>query len=205
MKNAKDIMSENPGKVVTQYEFMTVFSKAWHQAMTIPNIISAFHTTGVYPFNRCAIDINDSTAPVDPGSESLADKTGLAFIPFYTPIRSHKSKSGTAAPFTDSASKDSDDDSTDFTEEEYVRYIKQLEGYDIASDFRYKLWLKKYGSGMPKRSGQLEACSDIPSNLLLGEAIASKSVIKQFLPKVPQMRSGHFYEDICKSIDKYRK
>ena len=54
--------------------------------------------------------------------------------------------------------------------------------------------MKKYGSGTPKRSGQLEARSDIPSNLLLGEAITSKSVVKQFLPKVPQLRSDHSYE-----------
>ena len=186
-------MSKNPGKVVTQYEFMTVFSKAWYQAMIIPNIVSAFRTTGVYPFNRNAIDIDDSNAPIGPGSESLAEKTGLAFIPFYTPIRLRTSKSETAAPLTDS--HDSDDDSTNFTEEEHARYIRRLEeGYDIASDFRYKLWLKKYGSGTPKRSGQLEACSDIPSNLLLGEAITSKSVVKQFLPKVPQLRSDHSYE-----------
>ena len=94
-------MSKNPGKVVTQYEFMTVFSKAWYQAMIIPNIISAFRTTGVYPFNHNAIDIDDSNAPIGPGSESLAEKTGLAFIPFYTSIHSRTSKSETAAPLTD--------------------------------------------------------------------------------------------------------
>ena len=88
--------------------------------MTIPNISSAFCTTGIYPFKHSAIDID---APIDPGSESLADKTGLAFIPFYTPNHSHKSKYVTANS-TNTSSQDSNDNSIDFTEEEHARYVR---------------------------------------------------------------------------------
>ena len=45
----------NPGKVVTQYEFMDLFSRVWCKAMTAPNIMSAFRTTGVYAYNRQAV------------------------------------------------------------------------------------------------------------------------------------------------------
>ena len=51
MKNAK-IHSKNPGKVVTQYDFMSTFSKEWYKAMVIPNIVAAFRTTGIYPLKR---------------------------------------------------------------------------------------------------------------------------------------------------------
>ena len=48
-------MSKNPGKVLTEYEFMPVFSKSWYRAMTIPNMMAAFRITGVYPFSRDAV------------------------------------------------------------------------------------------------------------------------------------------------------
>ena len=111
--------------------------------------------------------IEDPTAPIDTVSESLAEETGLPYIHFYTPIRSHRSKSVTHSMDQD-ASSDCDSSSDDaFTEEEHTRYMKQLEeGYDITSDSRYNLWLKK-------RSELVRAQSDVPNNLLLGEAIKS--------------------------------
>ena len=43
---------ENPGKVVTRYQFSQLFGQAWMKAMTPPNIISGFSVTGIYPTNR---------------------------------------------------------------------------------------------------------------------------------------------------------
>ena len=175
-------MSRNPRKVVTHN---TVFSRAWYKAMTIPNIISAFRTTGVFPLNRTAIDTcDDSTIPLDSGSESLAEKTGLAFIPFYTPIRSHSRKTA-----TDITNEYSDED---FTEEERQIYIRRLEeGYDITTDLRYNFWLKKYTCSSVTTNES--ASADTPSNLLLGE-VQSKSVVQRFLPKLPQSSGSHSYE-----------
>ena len=42
----------NPGKVVTRYQFSTLFGRAWLRAMTPKNIISGFSVTGVYPTDR---------------------------------------------------------------------------------------------------------------------------------------------------------
>ena len=72
----------NPGKVVTQYEFMDLFSRAWCKAMTVSNIMSAFRTTGVYPYNRQAVFLPEKQV-FDP--KSLASSTGLAYIPLYSP------------------------------------------------------------------------------------------------------------------------
>ena len=58
-------MGQNPGKVVTQYNFSELFSKAWYRSMTIPNAMAAFHTTGIYPFNHSAIQVMDNTPPVN--------------------------------------------------------------------------------------------------------------------------------------------
>ena len=64
-------MSKNPGKVVAQYDFMSIFSKAWYKAMVILNIVAAFRTTGIYPLNRHAIHIEDTTAPSTLGQSLL--------------------------------------------------------------------------------------------------------------------------------------
>ena len=45
-------LTKNPGKVVSRYQFSSLFSRAWFKAMTPHNIISGFSTTGVYPTDR---------------------------------------------------------------------------------------------------------------------------------------------------------
>ena len=72
----------NPGKVVTQYDFMNLFSRAWCKAMNASNIMSAFRTTGVYPYNRQAALLPQKQV-FNPSS--LASSTGLAYIPLYSP------------------------------------------------------------------------------------------------------------------------
>ena len=39
---------QNPGKVVTQYEFCSLFAKAWYKALSMENIIGGFRVTGVF-------------------------------------------------------------------------------------------------------------------------------------------------------------
>ena len=73
-------MRKNPGQVVTEYSFNKIFSKAWGQAMTIPNATAAFRTTGVYP---SAVKTTDSTEKYD----QLAKEAGLPFLPALTPAR----------------------------------------------------------------------------------------------------------------------
>ncbi len=63
---------------MNDYSFNTVFGKAWGKAMTIPNAAAAFHTTGVYPFDRTAVKIVD-TIP------SLRKSSGLHYIPVLSP------------------------------------------------------------------------------------------------------------------------
>jgi hypothetical protein len=86
---------ENPGKVVTRYEFSRLFSSAWYHAMTMKNIMSGFHTTGIYPLNRCSL-----LPP--PKSQSLCKTTDLTYIPLFSPH--HPLRESTRIPETPSVS-----------------------------------------------------------------------------------------------------
>ena len=78
--------TKNPGRVVTQVEFCEIFSKSWHKAVSPPNIIASFKATGIYPFNRSAINSKDDKfSSFHP--ENLAERTGLAYVPLYSPSR----------------------------------------------------------------------------------------------------------------------
>ena len=94
--------------------------------MNHANIASGFCATGVYPFNQNAIKI-----PGVPETErcsspecGLAEASGLAYIPLYSP----------APPRNISVSC--------FSEAEIRRFEIQYEnGYDLQHDERYNLWL----------------------------------------------------------------
>ena len=71
---------EHPGARITKHNFSIVFSEAWILSMTPRNIVSGFRTTGVWPINRNAIVL-----PMDPSN--LAAKSGVAYIPMFTPAK----------------------------------------------------------------------------------------------------------------------
>ena len=111
------------GKVVTRFQFSQLFSKAWYKGMSMSNVIAGFEITGVFPFNRYAFRAPDKS----PKQKSLAERTGLKFIPMLTPVPS-KRRSKTSTP--------------KFTAEEILRYQKRLdEGYDLDIDQRYLQWI----------------------------------------------------------------
>ena len=123
-------MADNPGKVVTRYNFSKLLSKAWMTAMTMANITSGFRVTGVYPVNRDAIDL-----PAVSAQQSLPEATGLAYIPLYSPA-----KRPLSVPSTPSIPV--------FSEEELLRFQTRFEnGYDIKTDERYNRWLQMYHPG----------------------------------------------------------
>ncbi|XP_019852802.1 PREDICTED: uncharacterized protein LOC109582507 isoform X4 [Amphimedon queenslandica] len=154
-------MSENPGRIVTEYDFNPLFSKAWYKAMSISNIMAAFKTTGIYPFNRNSINVIDDI----PDNRSLAERTGLAFIPLYSPARSKQPVSDLSSIHTPIS----------FTSDEVTRFIRRYEeGYDITDDERYNLWLKQHEqqqhSPDPSPSHSSDKESTVAgSNILIGK------------------------------------
>ena len=51
-------LQSNPGKVITKFNFNSLFSKAWLSAVTPANVMAGFKTCGVYPFNSSAIGVS---------------------------------------------------------------------------------------------------------------------------------------------------
>ena len=125
-------MSENPGKVVTIYQFSELFAAAWRKAMTPRNITSGFRATGVFPVNRDAIEIPG----VKQGSKAtplaaVAKKNGINYLPLFSPApRKPRARSSTSLEFTD--------------EEMDLFQRRYEEGYDIPGDLRYEAWLEMY-------------------------------------------------------------
>lgn len=86
----REHMILNPGQVVTRYTFSRLFCKAYSRAFTIGNIMESFRDTGVYLFNRAAL--------LPPESEpNLAQRTGLAYMPLFSPRPQHARKQHTHA------------------------------------------------------------------------------------------------------------
>ena len=75
-----NFQSRNPGRVITRYDFSSLFSLAWIESTTPKNILAGFRVTGVHPLNRKSFDGDHEKA-------SLAEKTGLRYIPLYTPSK----------------------------------------------------------------------------------------------------------------------
>ena len=79
------------------------------------NIIAGFRITGVYPFD-CSVLL-----PKESKRVSLADKTGLKFIPPYSPAHRQPSKSSARV--------------SHFSPEEIARYQACFEeGYDVPDE-----------------------------------------------------------------------
>ena len=70
-------LTSHPGRVVTRFQFSSIFRSAWVKAMTMTNIIAGFHTTGVYPLNRLAVPIR-TVGKGNTRRESLAGRSGLS-------------------------------------------------------------------------------------------------------------------------------
>lgn len=129
-EECKKYLSDNPGRVITRFQFSELFGRAWMRGMSMKNVIAGFHTTGIFPFNRHALQTKDVTSKFDPSS--LSKKTGLKYIPFYSPVRR------SLAPVSPSTPTE-----PVFTTQETTCFERRFsEGYDLKHDERYSLWLK---------------------------------------------------------------
>ena len=89
--------SQNPGRVVSIYDFSALLSEAWSQSMTVKNITSGFKVTGIYPVDRCAEQVPEQIPSFRP--EILAEKSGLAYTPLYSPVSSRFSQKAKVTRF----------------------------------------------------------------------------------------------------------
>ena len=102
--------------------------------MTITNVIAGFRCTGMYPFNHTAIP---PLSPSRSGSKrtSLSEKTGLKFIPLFTPVRNDRPADCSASPR--------------FTEDEMSAFAHKFD------EARYVEWLDKYHPEVARNNDQI--------------------------------------------------
>ena len=141
-------MAKNPGKVVTVYHFSQLFAAAYKLAMTRENIASGFKKSGIYPLNRHAIAI-PGEEPVQKSAPSLAldlaRKSGITFLPLYSPIVKSSQRMV-------NASQQTSDGLPEFTAEEIAKFTTRFEeGYDLDNDARYNKWLETNHPDVCKR------------------------------------------------------
>ena len=111
-----DFIQQNPGKVITKFNFNSLFSKAWLHAVTPSNIISSFKSCGVYPLNPKAIQ------PVGGQETQVQEECSPT-----------EAQLETSVP---------DNPSVSFTDEQIERFRRRLEeGYDL-EDPEYSRWLE---------------------------------------------------------------
>ena len=152
-------MSTNPGKIVTLYQFSSLFHEAWKKAMVPETIIPGFKVAGVYPLNRRAVRIpGEVPTTTSTPTAVLARREGICYMPFLSSTEEKQH----ARPLTeckelqnsftleeedfDHFTKEHDNvivpDTPDFSKEEEVRFaIRYENGYDLKHDDRYNQWL----------------------------------------------------------------
>lgn len=78
--------AKNCGRIVTLYDFSSLFAEAWYKGMSAKNVLAGFKTCGIYPFNRDVFDLPDeSYTAFKP--ERLLEISGLKFIPMHSPMQ----------------------------------------------------------------------------------------------------------------------
>ena len=96
-KACHNFYTNNPGRVMTIYDFSDLFAKAWLSVLTTSNILSAFKTTDICPFNRFTVQtIDNDYKSFKP--KTLLQQTGLAHIPLYSPGGRYTSGSSQIIP-----------------------------------------------------------------------------------------------------------
>ena len=142
------------------------------------NVMSAFKATEVFPLNRGAVIWLPNRHLI----LLCYQRTGLAFIPFYSPMRRSSSITQGAQHVSRSAIPSAvtivhESPPIHFSEEEHHRFsVRFEEGFDISSDERFNQWLKQFKSGASQAS--------VAPNLLLNSHKPS-SVLQKFLPELP--------------------
>lgn len=159
-------MRENPGCVVTKYQFSHLFSKAWYKAIQPNNLISGFAKTSIHPFNADAITVPAlPNIEVDEGDDDDSDGSKIK-DKFESPSTSgagkEDSRSAAEEKMEDGSGKEGYKE--EFTPSEIERFTTRYEnGYDIYTDPRYVTWLvENYPDALPDEVRNSLCCVPIP-------------------------------------------
>ena len=165
-------MENNPGQIVTKMNFSVIFSQAWYRAMTAKTMSASFRATGVYPFNREAIQVAEMAKVCKD-----IDKGVISYLPLYSPApKRQRSVPVPRLSFHEEVEKLCNQSLTsppasplpagsepEFSpEEERLFQTRWENGYDIATDSRYNQWVmtkKESDTEVEKRTESTRATS----------------------------------------------
>ena len=145
-----EYMADNPGKVVTRFQFSSLFNKAWFLSIQPHTIVSGFRKVGVYPFNSTAIKPYDNS--------SISNKIPEA-TPVMMPAVTQPNECSSVSQ--DGFSEHSLEESglglspVSYSEEQIELFQRRYDnGYNIYDDQMYVSWLQ-----------QQQHPDDLPENL----------------------------------------
>jgi len=154
-KVSHDFLQSHPGQVITKFNFNGLFAKAWVAAITPGNLISGFKTCGIYPLNRLAINIPESTSATA-CSDTADCNTECSASVADTLASDHNTQSSTTVSdipasdrnaqsseaFGDTAASDPDVAPQQFTADQEALFKRRFEEqYDVFIDEDYVRWL----------------------------------------------------------------
>ena len=82
-------MSSNPGRLITIYQFSTLFLSAWSKVMTPKTIVSGFKATGVFPLDQRAIHVPGNDSLSSTPTAVLAQRGGIQYMPSLSRSQQH--------------------------------------------------------------------------------------------------------------------
>ena len=166
-------MLENPGKVVTKFQFSDLFRQAWYKAINPEAIVAGFRKVGVYPFNRTAIKCmprsgDDETLDTEQGDEGDLSGDNL----------SNQEEGGVDYSGDLDPEEDLSPSFNLFTPlEEELFKTRYENGYDLLIDPNYVSWLGiNHPEALPENLQQSPNLSDnemeTDTPLLTGDTVA---------------------------------
>ena len=172
-RTCQNYMSRHPGEVVHQFNFSRLFASTWFEAMTPKNIISGFRTTGIFPIDRDALTL--------PGEKrrSLAERTGLSYIPLLTPSKKARQLY--------------------FSQEEVERYNFHFENGLHLDEERYHLWLQQCKQSEMETSSSEDDDAELASHVYR-PLTAHSTVSHMFKVPSPLRKKVTFNDKQCNHL-----
>ena len=140
-ETCRQYLFDNPGRVITKFQFSSLFAQAWSKGMTINNIVSGFRGAGIYPFAPNMI-LDKFPKPKKSSTPQGTDSTKKSS----TPQGSDSTKESSTPQGSGSTKQtNANNAKTNLTPETIKLYEKRLEnGHDVYTDMDYVAWLEEF-------------------------------------------------------------
>ena len=154
----------NSGKVITNFNFVGLFAKAFMQAVTLANLVAGFKSCGIYPLDSSVIQtlvsVSDRRSSASYAQQSKKQKSQFKWFSGNTAIQDQQLQSSDSSAIQSencagnqsTVAHSSNDDGTDntltdgsnnFTIEQQELFKKRCEeGFDLFIDVNYVRWIE---------------------------------------------------------------